>query len=137
MKGEQIFEKMSELKEKFRDFFQQRKQMTALENHSCVQHFNSAEQEVFEVIKYCMKGSFLQDEDAEWISRKLNRLQINYLDWAHKTKWLKEQIETGKEKRKPVTAQSVFDFIAAQKLPVQVPTELLTSQNNSRMSARV
>lgn len=132
MKGEQIFERISELKEKFRDFFQQRKQMTALENHALVKEFTDAEQEVFSAIKYCMKGSFLEDEDADWMARKLNRLQINYLDWAHKTKWLKQQIEAGKAPKKPVVVQTMFDFKPATQ-HTYVP---ITAQNSSQMIAR-
>jgi len=109
MLGEQIFERIADLKEKFKEFFQQRKQMTALQNHSMVKRFTDSEQEVFGAIKYCMKGSFLEDEDAEWITKKLDRLQINYLDWAHRTKWLKEKIESEKPKHAEIY-QTFFDF---------------------------
>lgn len=135
MKGEQIFEKISELKEKFREFFQQRKQMSALENYSQIQRFTDTEEEVFSTIKYCMKGAFLEDEDADWISRKLNRLQINYLDWAHRTKWLKEQIAAA-QIQKPKILQTFFEF-APKQSNVFVPMELLASKTPKRYSARI
>ena len=113
MLGEQIFERIADLKVKFKDFFQQRKQMTALQNHSLVKRFTAKEQDIFDTVKSCMKGSFLEDEDAEWITKKLDRMQINYLDWAHKTKWLKQTIQSEQPKTGPEIYQSFFDFAKA------------------------
>jgi len=110
MKVEEIFDKIDDIKEKFRDFFQQRKKVTALENHALVRFFSRAETEVLSTIKFCMKGSFLQDEDADWMNRKLDRLQINYLDWAHRTKWLKSEINRKRAPIKPIPIQTFFDF---------------------------
>jgi hypothetical protein len=136
MKGEYIIDKISDLKSKFQNFFQHRKQITALENHSLVKKFSDAEQEVFGAIKYCMTGSFLHEEDATWISSKLNRLQINYLDWAYKTNWLKSQMGANRKPRKPEYVQTFFDFSKKQPTP-NIPVELLASQPSTQISARI
>jgi hypothetical protein len=132
MLGEQIFERIADLKVKFRDFFQQRKQMTALQNHSMVKKFTDSEQEVFGVIKYCMKGSFLEDEDAEWITKKLDRMQINYLDWAHKTKWLKQTIQSEQPKKAPEIYQTFFDFAQASQ-NLYVPPNAIKPKPGARV----
>lgn len=135
MKNQSIFDQISTLKEKFKGFFQQRKQITALENHALVRRFTDVETEVLSTIKTCMKGSFLQEEDAEWMNRKLDRLQINYLDWAHRTKWLKGQLQEGKAPTKPVILQGVFDF-TPKPSPIHIPVELL-AVSKSQISARI
>lgn len=136
MNGEQIFEHMAELKIKFKDFFQQRKQMTALENHSIVKAFNEAEREVFGTIRYCMKGAFLEDEDAEWIAKKLKKLEINYLDWAHRTKWLKEQLNQAQSAKKPKIIQTtMFDYLPKHPT-MQVPVQVMAKQIKPKYTVR-
>ena len=136
MKNQSIFDQISTLKEKFKGFFQQRKQITALENHALVRRFSDVESEVLSTIKTCMKGAFLQEEDAEWMNRKLDRLQINYLDWAHRTKWLKDKIQANKVAPKPVIIQTFFQFDRKPQTP-HVPVELLNQANAIQKSARI
>jgi hypothetical protein len=135
MKPEQIFDKISELKEKFKTFFQQRKQVSALENHALTRRFSSAEAQTLSTIKFCMRGSFLHEEDADWMARKLDRLQINYLDWAKKTKWVKAQFAQSKVAMRPSIIQTFFDF--DKKTPtLNVPVELLNATKAIQKSVR-
>lgn len=121
MDVEEIFANIKSLQTKFSNLFKQRKQLRALENYSAVKAFSRAEHKVFSAITYCLKGEFIQPEDADWISTKLEKLEINYLDWTHKTKWLKEQMAL----KAPVPSQVYFDFCKEPPIPFAVPTHLL------------
>ena|ERR1051326_5514536 len=80
------------LKSKFKQFFKHQKKMNALENFSeCgpLQH-----QEFFDLIEKCMKKGFLGDKESEFLDYMVDKYfnKNNYLDWAHKTRWVKGQI---------------------------------------------
>lgn len=134
MQNENYFQKVVYLKERFADFFQHRKKLAALENHGQVRVFSVPETHMLSTIKVCMKGAFLEEEDVEWMTKKLNKLHLNYLDWAHKTKWLKQEIAS-KQSKKVQTEQATFDF-APKEIPVQVPVNLLQVMK-SALRARV
>lgn len=136
MTSEKIFGKISDLKQKFKNFFQQRKQIAALENYSRVKKFSVAETVVMDTIKFCMKGQFLEEEDNKWIQGKLKRIEINYLDWSHRTRWLKQEIEKRKvDQPAPVSHQPYsFDREFPQ---LQIPIELLIENQKARISKRI
>lgn len=123
MKTESLFDKISELKEKFKNFFQHKKKVTALDNFSVDMRF--AHTSYVLLIKDCMKQGFLDQEESSFLDHMLGKYEINYLDWAHKTKWLKNEMKfRGEEKQKNRPAQQFFNFERA--IPqVNVPVELL------------
>ena len=129
MEKPNIFDRIPELKEKFQAFFQHRKKIAALENYSSSVKFHH--KSYLLLVKECLKDGFLGDEEAAFLDHMLGRYEINYLDWAHKTKWLKEQI---KEKGIAVSHryrpyQILFDFDKPKDLPVNVPVELIAIQS--------
>lgn len=137
MKMPDIFNKLGEFKEKFKSFFQQKKQVMALENYDYVKAMNVEEKQILTTIKFCMKGSFPKEEDQTWIDSKLNRLQINYLDYAHRTKWVKSQFTRNQELKKPQKIsplQTTFDFSRAG---LSIPIELLAQKQAAEFKARV
>lgn len=136
MKMPDIFNKLGEFKEKFKNFFQQKKQVMALENYDYVKAMNVEEKQILTTIKFCMKGSFPKEEDQTWIDSKLNRLQINYLDYAHKTKWVKSQFNRRPEPKlqKVSPLQTTFDF---SNPGMSIPIELLAQRQAAAFKARV
>lgn len=74
-----------------------------------------------------MNDGFLDDEEARFLEHMLRKYELNYLDWSHKTKWLKNQIRSMVSK-KPPEAQFYFEWDRTPKMPMEVPRELLSNQ---------
>lgn len=126
MKKEFLFDKISDLKEKFQSFFQHRKKITALENFSIDAKF--AHKNYLSLVKECMAEGFLGEEESSFLDHILGRYEVNYLDWAHKTKWLKAQIKEKEQKaQKPRPIQEFFNF-DRQQTQVRVPVEVLIAK---------
>lgn len=124
-----LFDKVPELKEKFRKCFQQRKKIAALENYSTSVKF--PHKSYLLLVKECMKDGFLGQEESEFLDYMLNRYHLNYLDWAHRTKWLKQQMEEGiavSNRFRPY--QILFNFDKVQQTPVHIPIALIADQSN-------
>lgn len=85
-----LFDKISDLKEKFKNFFQHKKKMQALDNYSSVAPFQHKDYLV--LIKRCMADGFLGEKEAEFLCYMLEKYELNYLDWSHKTNWLKGEM---------------------------------------------
>lgn len=122
MKKENFFEKLADLKNRFSNFFQHRKKVTALENYSVSDKFHHKKYLV--LVKQCMQDGFLEQEESEFLDHMLKKYEMNYLDWTHRTKWVKGKMaEMAPQKPKPV--QTYFDF----KQPAcMVPAELLAQK---------
>ena len=124
-----LFDKVAELKEKFATFFQHRKKLKALENYSSAIPFQH--RKYLYLIKNCMEDGFLHQEEAQFLDHMLKKYEVNYLDWAHKTKWLKEQIATlTKAEPEPIKQYVMFNEPAAPKY--NVPLEILNKQINKQ-----
>jgi hypothetical protein len=122
-----LFDRLAELKEKFSCFFQHHKQIKALENFSYGGLFHH--RYYLELVKHCMKEGFLGEKEAEFLTYMLERYKVNYLDWAHKTKWLKERMKEQRQISKtPKAVQSFFNF-EVKTVPLTIPQKLIPLQN--------
>lgn len=123
-----LFDKVSELKDKFSKFFQHRKKLKALENYSevgCFQHKN-----YLTLIKHCMTESFLEEKEADFLDHMLNKYELNYLDWAHRTKWLKSQMAEIASETLYGDRQMYIDFNKTASAP-KMPFELMLEKTNT------
>lgn len=127
MKKEFLFDKISDLKERFKGFFQHRKKIAALENYSISGKFHH--KNYLSLVKECMNEGFLGDQESSFLDYMLGRYELNYLDWAHKTKWLKVQMKQKQRQQKPLATQEFFNF-DRMGTPVNVPIELLISKTS-------
>ena len=107
MEKENLFEKATLLKERFTTLFQQKKKVKALENYSEAEPVVYREE--LKLIKLCMTNRFLSRKGAEFLEELLDEHQLSYLEWAHRTKWLKAQI-AGKRSKRAALQQTFFDF---------------------------
>lgn len=117
MKKGNLFEKITELKENFREFFQHRKKITALENFSASDQFHHKKYLV--LVKSCLDDGFLEEQESDFLNHMLKKYEINYLDWAHKTKWLKKRMREAKP-RTPRMVQGYFNFEPTMNVPVEI-----------------
>ena len=133
MKKEFLFDKLSELKDKFKGFFQHRKKIAALENYSSAGKFYH--KNYLSLVKECMNEGFLEEQESSFLDHMLQRYELNYLDWAHRTKWLKNEIKQKQAQQKPRIIQEFFNF-DRKDTPVNVPISVLmakTSQSVKRI----
>ena len=133
MQNENLFEKITELKIKFAHFLQQRKKINALENYSSAVKFYH--KNYLKLIKVCMDEGFLGEEEALFLEFIVKRYEINYLDWCHRTKWVKDRLRVKKAKSKMVPIQMLIDFEKKHQ-SVEVPFSLIASQKVHQVSAR-
>ncbi len=126
MKKENLFEKISELKTRFGHFFQHRKKITALENYSTAEKF--PHKNYLTLVKSCMTEGFLGDQESQFLDYMLTKYEVNYLDWAHKTKWLKREIDS-RRVFKPSAMQMFFD-LGRKETPINVPVEILAGKSS-------
>lgn len=134
--GKTLFDQLSQLKSKFRRFWQIRKKVKALENYAIAPNFTH--HAYIPLVKDCLEQGFVEEEESVFIDHILNKYGLNYLDWAYKTPWVKRQIESLSTKRRqnaPKSPQLQFDFVKATSIPVHVPTHLL-GQKNGQISKR-
>lgn len=123
-----IFDKVIELKEKFKSYYQHRKKLRALKNYSQVAPF--MDQKKLVLIEGCLNEGFLTDAGTTFLGELLDNYKVNYLDWSYKTRWLKKTMrEMGKgvNRAAPGPIQTtIFDYKMG-KLP-EVPVEILANQ---------
>lgn len=133
MENESLFDNLSGLKEKFQHFYQHRKKITALENYSSTVKFHH--KSYLALIKECMKEGFLGEEEMMFLEFMLKRYELNYLDWAHRTKWLKDILEQTRPKSKPKAVQMLIDF-EKTRTPVYIPHELIARAQSNQVAQR-
>lgn len=126
-----LFEQAFTLKEKFKDLFIHKKKIKALENFSECSKFHH--KKYLALIKQCLADGFLDQEESDFLTHMLDRYRINFLDWAHKTNWLKgemSRLKANYAKPQVQTAQQTFwDYKdLKQKLPsINIPFEVLAT----------
>ena len=126
MQKESLFDKVFELKDKFKSFFQHRKKIIALENFSSAGKF--PHHNYLGLVKECMNEGFLGERESEFLDYMLGRYELNYLDWAHRTKWLKKEIqEKQDDARLAVATQTFFNF-DRKETSMNIPVQLLKSK---------
>lgn len=139
MEIDNLFEKIAELKVKFQHFYQHRKKITALDNHSSVVKFHH--KSYLSLIKICMNEGFLGGEESQFLEFLLKKYEVSYLDWSHKTNWLKKQMNIKKRPSKKVmkhkAAQIMMDFEKLQKTPVAIPVAIMAFKSMPKISQRV
>lgn len=128
---ETLFDKATELKNKFKVFSSHKNKIKALENYSSVGAFTHAN--YLELMKECLSEGFLEEKESEFLNYMIQKYELKYLDWSHKTKWLKAHMNSLQEKtqrEKPAIEQQ-FDLFASRGMhipKVHVPVELLIQQ---------
>lgn len=128
MSNTYLFEKVIELKEKFFNLFQHKKKVRALENYSNVAPFHH--KKYLRMIESCIDDGFLEEKEAEFLDHMLGKYEVNYLDWSHKTPWLKRQMEVmAEEQESQKIEQFQLPFRNMSQTSYNVPTHLLTNQN--------
>lgn len=142
MSSATLFEKVCELKDKFKHFFLHKKKLQALENYSQVVDFHH--KDYLLLIKRCMMDGFLGEKEADFLCYMLEKYEVNFLDWSHRTKWLKGEIERLSanykvKQEQPVTQRDIFEPIQSirMQVPSHVPFELMAQQHRKQMSGRV
>lgn len=127
---------LAEFKEKFSNFFQHKKKVKALQHLNETKNFRH--QNYLMLIKECLNDGFLENEEEQFLEFMLRKYEINYLEWCHKTKWLKEQIQELAEQNTEKAAQIFFDMDKPREQKnKQVPLEvLINNQRGYRQGAR-
>lgn len=140
MRNTHLFDKVSELTEKFKHFFKHKKKLQALENYSEVVPFQHKDYLI--LIKRCMADGFLGDKEADFLCYMVDTYfsEKNFLDWTHRTKWLKGEINRLSAcYQRPLAVQTeMFDWSKLdEKQPSNVPFELLAQHTKQQMARRV
>ena len=130
-----LFSKVVELKEKFAHFFKHRKKILALENYSQVVSFHHTH--YLFLIKRCMKDGFLGSQETDFLNHMVEKYFVDYhfLDWTHKTPWLKQEMKhLRREKVKKQPQQ--LDLLDLEKLrKPNVPAVPVEMINKSKAAA--
>jgi len=134
--SDNLFDKIGVLKEKFKDFFTHKKKFQALENYSTAVPFQH--KDYLFLIKKCMADGFLGEKEAEFLCYMIEKYQVNFLDWSHKTKWLKGEIERLSSHYNPPQQKPTFDYQnLSPKMDSAVPFELLAQHQKQQMARRM
>lgn len=91
MENTNPFEKTDELQRKFYNLVGHKKKVKALENYSEVGTFKH--NDYLLLLRKCISEGFLGEVEADFLTYMIKKYDVNFLDWSHKTKWLKEEIE--------------------------------------------
>ncbi len=132
-----LFDKLPDLKEKFKIFFLSKKKMQALDNYSTCAPFQH--KDYLNLIKRCMSDGFIGERESDFLCYMLEKYAVNFLDWAHKTNWLKAEMvrlaaNYPKEERveaKKVEQLPLFDYKKA-KSAASVPFEMIARQSRQK-----
>jgi len=139
----QILEKVDELKHKFYNFFVHRKKLRALQNYSEASN-QFTHHNYLGLIKKCLADGFLTVKEADFLSYMLEKYEINFLDWSHRTLWLKEEMrkmarnpKTGIKAKGPQPHQFFFNWEKAMPTAVSVPVYLIAQQKSGTAQQKV
>jgi hypothetical protein len=132
-----LFDRVSDLKEKFKKFFTHKKKIKALENYSeCVPFEHK---DYLTLIKRCMNDGFLGEKESDFLTYMLEKYEINFLDWFHRTKWLKSEMQRlqGFYKKETPYQLNMFDMGPLKNSSMaNVPFEVLAEQHRKTMAMR-
>lgn len=150
MSEESIFDQIKDLKTKFRESFVNKKKIKALDNYAdatigIIQQIEKQGAPVpfrfadnLLLIKRIIQKGFLRPIDVEYLGSLIEDLNINYLDWCHKTKWLDREMERVASYAPKVTHQQLNLFPEINmRSTARVPTELLARSGRKRTRAAV
>lgn len=142
MKKSYIHMQANEFKEKYSNYFQHKKKVRALENLNSVQEFEVKHSFSLTTIKSFLNDGFLEQEEEKFLDWLLSKYEIDYLEWAYRTKWLKDQMQRisrknskqkEAQKQKEPVKQLYMDFGKVEKIKdpsYNIPLNLLHKQKN-------
>lgn len=117
MQTQYLFDKVSDLKDKLKNLFTHKKKLKALDNYSEVVPFQH--KDYLKLIKKCMADGFLADEEIAFLNYMIKKYEVNYLEWSHKTKWLKQEMNRLANKYdKPRPVQGTFFDLDKVNIPM-------------------
>jgi hypothetical protein len=96
MKNMHLTENPSFLQTLFNEFQKSKKKIKALENFSLTGLFQHKPYLI--LIKKCMLCCVVGKKEEEFLDYMLGKYNINFLDWSYRTRWVKKQIESKKNK---------------------------------------
>jgi hypothetical protein len=129
-----FLDKAYDLKNKFKKFFISKKKLKALSNYA--EAVPTKHKTYLTLIKKCSDDGFLGEREADFLSYMIDLYDINYLDWSHKTRWLKQKITTLADEQKKQEAEQL-DLFAYEKKPSPVKRHLMTVNNINQTTRRV
>ena len=130
MSKAQLYESIVDLKAKFSRAFVHNKKVKSLENYasvaglpllenvpSCPMPFKQRKK--LQLLRECINEGFLSEKGAEHLSEMVEDYNICVMKWAHKTKWLKAEMEKIRSYQRPVKEAPItlFDY-----QDIKVPT---------------
>lgn len=134
----ELFSKILELKDRFKRLFVQKKKLKALNNYAECGSFRHDNYLV--LVKRCMDEGFLEQEEAGFLDHMLKKYELKFLDWSHKTKWLKGEMkrvaqETYRSKHKQTFLfdMSKLDHPQYGIMPLE---SMMAAQQNKQQGAR-
>lgn len=133
-----LFDKVSEFTQKFKKSWCDRKKSQALDNYSSIAPFHH--KGYLNLIKTCMNEGFLGDKESDFLDYMLDRYNVNFLDWSHRTRWLKKEMAqmASQQPRLPKSEQAFFDWDRQPTVsPVKIPVDLIARQAFTQVQRRV
>src|SRR5580692_4803922 len=130
-----LFDKAREFSCKFKNFFKHKKKLLALQNYSDAVPFHHKDYLI--LIKRCMADEFLGEQEANFLTHMVDKyfVQYSYLDWTHKTKWLKDemgklskQYEAKRMKQLEMFDLSKVPGVSASRMPLSLMTKSHVNQ---------
>lgn len=87
-----LFDKLEDFREKFQHLYVHKKKVLALDNLSQAVPFQHNDYLI--LIKRCMRRGFLSAEENSFLVYLVGKYfgDKNFLDWTHRTKWLKSEM---------------------------------------------
>lgn len=101
-----ILDDVQTLKEKFSHYRQQKKQLRALELYASVAPFQHAH--YLFILRECVEGTFLGQKEADFLDHMLEKYDLNYLDWSHRSPWLKREMVRVRDECKAAVQLTMF-----------------------------
>lgn len=130
--------KYQEFKEKFNNFFIQKKKVKAIENFTSVADLPvEVTKKVGRHISYIkdvMNEGFLDNEEETFLNHIIAKLEIDAFSWAHKTKYIKAEMARMMEARRPVKEYQMMFPIDRLTPAVNVPVELLVNSKSQKVA---
>lgn len=109
--------KLDEFKQKFKSFLLHKKKVKALENYAAC-HCNVKRGWV-QLLRECLNCGFLEPKEEEFLDHMINKthLEIEYLTWCHRTKWLKSHMQELAGEMMQKNEQIMIDFSKLDRAP--------------------
>jgi len=133
-------EKLCEFKDKFGRFFVHKKKLKALSNYSSTLPIEKNHKTAIKLIETFADAGFLEEEDVTYLNHLLERYEVKFTEWAHKTKWLQQHMKKLADEKRGVQPKpqykevTIFEFMEKKKSEqvVSVPLEILAQQSQAK-----